>query len=156
MDSNSNIDPEMTNLFQEREDPSMSILLYNEKVIDHFSNPRNVGELSEERANGFSITGDPACGDQLHLWLEIKSGTIKDIKFKTFGCPGAIATSSMMTVLAKGKTIEEAKKITDDEIIDALSGIPARKKHCSLLGVMALQNAIGDYEIRTKSGMENR
>ncbi|UCH96144.1 MAG: iron-sulfur cluster assembly scaffold protein [Candidatus Aminicenantes bacterium] len=122
------------------------VLFYNETVMDHFLNPRNVGEMSEGEANGFSLTGDPACGDQMMLWIKVASGRIIDIKFKSFGCPGAIATSSMMTVLARGKTIEQAKKMTDDDVIAALGGLPEHKKHCSLLGVGALHDAIKDYE----------
>ena len=121
---------------------------YNLNVMDHFLNPRNIGELSESEYNGFSITGDSSCGDQLYLWIKVETNRIKDIKFKSFGCPGAIATSSMMTVLVKGKTIDEAKKITDKDVIEALGGIPNPKKHCSLLGITALHQAIIDYENR--------
>jgi nitrogen fixation NifU-like protein len=127
------------------------VLYYNDVVMDHVQNPRNVGEMPDGEADGFSITGDPACGDQLYLWIKVESAKIIDIKFKTFGCPGAISTSSMLTVLAKGKSIEEAKKITDDDVIEALGGIPERKKHCSLLAVNALHDAIQDYE-RKQSG----
>lgn len=127
------------------------ILFYNETVIDHFTNPRNVGEMSEEEANGFSLTGDPECGDQMKLWIKVESDNIVDIKFKSFGCPGAIATSSMMTVLAKGKTVEKAMQLTDDDVIEAFGGIPEHKKHCSLLGTNALHAAIQDYEQKQKS-----
>ncbi len=132
------------------ESMSGPVLFYNEIVMDHVNNPQNVGEISEDEADGFSQCGDPACGDVLKLWIKIESGRIADIKFKTFGCPGAISTSSMMTVLAKGKTIKNAKKITDDEVVLALEGIPEQKKHCSLLGVTALHEAIQDYEKKTK------
>ena len=125
------------------------VLYYNETVMDHFSNARNIGEIADEEADGYSLTGDPACGDQLKLWIKVESGHISEIKFKCFGCPGAISTSSMMTVLAKGKTIAEAKQLTDDDVIDALGGIPERKKHCSLLGVSSLHNAVKDYERRS-------
>ncbi len=121
---------------------------YNINVMDHFFNPRNIGELSEDQYNGFSITGDSACGDQLYLWIKVESDRIVDIKFKSFGCPGAIATSSMMTVLAKGRTIEEVKLITDNDVIEALGGIPEPKKHCSLLGITALHQAVSNYERR--------
>lgn len=131
------------------------VLYYNDVVMDHVQNPRNVGEMSAEEADGFSITGDSACGDQLYLWIKVGSGKITDIKFKTFGCPGAISTSSMLTVLAKGRTIEEAKKITDDDVIEALGGIPERKKHCSLLAVTALHDAIQGHE-RKQSGQKAR
>ena len=129
------------------------ILFYNETVVDHFTNPRNVGEMKEDEYDGFSLTGDPECGDQMKLWIKIESGKIADIKFKSFGCPGAIATSSMMTVLGTGKKIEEAKQLTDDDVIEALGGIPEQKKHCSLMGTDALHAAIKDYEQR-KTGPE--
>ena len=122
------------------------ITKYNENVMDHFMSPRNVGEIDDDNVSGFSITGDPECGDQLYLWIKVERDKIIDIKFKLFGCPGAIATSSMMTLIAKGKSIKEAKKITDDDIIENLGGIPENKKHCSLLGVLALQDAIRKYE----------
>ncbi len=140
-------------LYAKEEEPVETmgpVLYYNETVMDHFSNPRNIGNMADEEADGYSLTGDPACGDQLKLWIKVESGRITDIKFKCFGCPGAISTSSMMTVLVKGKTIEEAKKLTDDDVIEALGGIPERKKHCSLLGVTSLHNAIKDYEERQK------
>jgi nitrogen fixation protein NifU and related proteins len=122
------------------------LLFYNEVVIDHFIRPRNVGELPE--ADGFGLVGDPSCGDQMKLWIAVRDGRIAEIVFKSFGCPGAIATSSMLTALAEGKTIAEAKCITDDEVVEALGGIPERKRHCSLLGVRALQSAIEDWEKR--------
>jgi nitrogen fixation NifU-like protein len=122
----------MTDPAEEPEEQSESDLSYNETVMDHFANPRNIGEMAEGEADGFSLTGDPGCGDQLRLWIN--------------GCPGAIASSSMLTVLAMGKTIEEAKRLTDDDVIEALGGIPEQKKHCSLLGVGALHRAIQDYE----------
>jgi nitrogen fixation NifU-like protein len=131
---------------EESETPQGPVLYYNEMVMEHFSNPRNIGEMTAAEADGYSLTGDPACGDQLQLWIKVEDGRIGDIRFKCFGCPGAISTSSMMTVLAKGKTIEEAKELTDDDVIDALGGIPERKKHCSLLGVSSLHNAVEDYE----------
>jgi nitrogen fixation NifU-like protein len=119
---------------------------YNETVLDHFANPRNIGEMTEGEADGFALLGDPSCGDQLRLWIKVQDNKIVDIKFKCFGCPGAIATSSMLTVLAIGKTIEQAKKLTDNDVIIALGGIPDVKKHCSLMGVGALHHAIKDYE----------
>ncbi len=136
---------------QEESDlPEEPVLFYNELVIDHFTNPRNVGEM--EDADGYALIGDPACGDQMKLWIKVRDGRIVDIKFKSFGCPGAIATSSMCTVLALGKTIDEAKKLTDDDIIAALEGIPVHKEHCSLMGVNALQVAIRDYEKNQAAG----
>ncbi len=124
------------------------VLFYNEDVIDHFTNPRNAGELSESETDGYGLVGDPSCGDQMKLWISVKLERIDKIAFKSFGCPGAIATSSMLTDLAKGKSIEDAKHITDDDVVEALGGIPERKKHCSLLGVQALQAAIKDWETR--------
>jgi nitrogen fixation NifU-like protein len=122
------------------------ILFYNNAVIEHFTNPRNVGELPESETDGYGLVGDPSCGDQMKLWISIRGGKIEKIAFKSFGCPGAIATSSMLTDLAKGRTIEEAKCLTDDDVVEALGGIPERKKHCSLLGVLALRAAIADWE----------
>lgn len=120
------------------------VFFYNKVVLDHFTNPRNIGEMAEGEADGFSIGGDSSCGDQMELWIKVKANKIVDIKFKCFGCPGAIATSSMMTVLARGKTITEAKGLTDDDVIEALGGLPEQKKHCSLLGISALHEAIKD------------
>lgn len=132
---------------QNEEEPELSegpVLFYNELVVDHFSNPRNVGEIPD--ANGYALVGDPSCGDQMKLWIKVKEERICDIKFQSFGCPGAIATSSMATVLALGKTIAEARKLTDDDVILALGGIPENKRHCSLMGINALLAAIDDYE----------
>jgi len=127
------------------------ILFYNDIVLEHFTNPRNVGKLKRRDTDGFALVGDPACGDQMKLWISVKANRIHDIAFQSFGCPGAIATSSMLTELAKGQSIEEAKRITDDDVVEALGGIPARKRHCSLLGVQALLEAISDYESRQSS-----
>jgi len=124
--------------------PEGPLLFYNELVIDHFTNPRNVGEMDD--ADGYALIGDPSCGDQMKLWIKVREGRIAAIKFKSFGCPGAIATSSMCTVMAVGKTIAEAKQLTDDDIITALGGIPEHKAHCSLMGSHALLEAIRDYE----------
>jgi len=131
------------------------VLFYNEVVIDHFMNPRNVGELDEGNTDGFGLVGDPSCGDQMKLWITVRAGRIAEIAFKSFGCPGAIATSSMLTALAESKTIEEARSITDDDVIEALGGIPEKKRHCSLLGVRALLAAIEDWE-RRRDGKEGR
>jgi len=132
------------------------ILFYNENVIDHFTNPRNVEELSESETDGYGLVGDPSCGDQMKLWISVKSERIEKIAFKSFGCPGAIATSSMLTELAKGRSIDAAKCITDDDVVEALGGIPERKKHCSLLGVLALQAAIKDWEGRQSADKEKK
>lgn len=139
---NCNVDPAF---------PQGPVLFYNEVVIDHFMNPRNVGELSPAETDGFGIVGDASCGDQMKLWIGVQNGRIAKIAFKSFGCPGAIATSSMLTVFAEGRTIEEARSITDDDVIVGLGGIPEHKRHCSLLGVRALQAALDDRERRGKS-----
>ncbi len=131
---------------KQKEEPAQHggpLLFYNDLVIDHFTNPRNVGEL--EIPDGKVIVGDPSCGDQMMVSVRIIDNRIADIKFKSYGCPGAIATSSMMTELAKGKTIEEALTLTDDDVIIALGGIPEQKKHCSLMGVTGLQGVLKDY-----------
>jgi nitrogen fixation protein NifU and related proteins len=140
------------------EEPSYSgpVLFYNESVIDHFVNPRNVGELPESETDGYGLVGDPSCGDQMKLWISVQAGRIEKIAFKSYGCPGAIATSSMLTHLANGKPVEEAKRITDDDVIEALGGIPERKKHCSLLGVLALQAAIKNWEASQSGNTEEK
>ncbi|HAE20747.1 MAG TPA: iron-sulfur cluster assembly scaffold protein [Spirochaetaceae bacterium] len=125
------------------------VLYYTDEVIDHFSQPRNVGELPREDTDGYACIGDPGCGDEMKLWIGVRDGIIGKIAFKSYGCPGAIATSSMLTELAKGKAIEEAAAISDDDVINALGGIPENKKHCSLLGVQALQAALADYRARS-------
>ena len=119
------------------------VLFYNDLVIDHFTNPRNVGEL--KNPDGQVVLGDPACGDQTTLTVKIENNRIVDIKFKSNGCTGAIATSSMVTELAKGKSVEEALKLTDDDVVIALGGMPEEKKLCSLMGVAGLQGALEDY-----------
>jgi len=123
------------------------LLFYNDLVVDHFTNPHNVGEL--KNPDGRAVVGDPSCGDQMQVEIKVKNDFIVDIKFKSYGCPGAIATSSMMTALAKGKSIEEAKKLTDDDVVIALGGVPERKRHCSLMGVTGLLEAINDYLKKT-------
>lgn len=119
------------------------VLFYNDLVIDHFTNPRNVGEL--KNPDGQVVLGDPTCGDQTTLTVKIENNRIVDIKFKSNGCTGAIATSSMVTELAKGKTVEEALKLTDDDVVIALGGMPEEKNLCSLMGVAGLQGALEDY-----------
>jgi nitrogen fixation NifU-like protein len=101
--------------------------------------------------DGYSLVGDPECGDQMKLWIKVENNQIKDIKFKSFGCPGAIATSSMTTVLAKGKLLDEAKRLSDDDVVEAFEGIPDHKKHCSMMGIHALHAAIRDYEQKQNS-----
>ena len=124
------------------------VLFYNDVVLDHFTNPRNVGELKATQSDGFALVGDALCGDQMKLWVSVRSDRIAKIAFKSYGCPGAISTSSMLTELAEGRTVAEALDITDDDVIEALGGIPEHKKHCSLLGVRALQAALEDYKQR--------
>lgn len=128
------------------------ILYYSEQVIDHFRNPRNVGELPPEETDGYAKVGDAGCGDEMELWLSVRDGRIAKISFKSYGCPGAISTSSMITVLAAGKKIEEALSISDDDVVEALGGIPENKKHCSLLGVQALRAAIATYAEGRREG----
>ncbi len=122
--------------------------LFTDKVIEHFMTPRNCGTLPD--ANGEGSFGDPDCGDYLTIQIKVKDNYIEDIKFLVFGCTAAIASSSMTTVLAIGKTLEEAMKITDKDISDALDGLPESKLHCSVLGATALKNAIEDYIIKNK------
>jgi nitrogen fixation NifU-like protein len=120
--------------------------MYSDKVMDHFANPRNVGEIKD--ADGVGKVGNPQCGDVMWLYIKVKDDIITDIKFKTFGCGAAIATSSMITELAKGKTVEEAKKISRQDVADSLDGLPPVKMHCSNLASDALREAIKDYEAK--------
>ena len=124
--------------------------MYSEKVIEYFQNPRNMGEISQ--ADGIGTAGNPVCGDIMRLYITVKDGVIADIKFKTFGCAAAIATSSMLTELVKGKTIEEALAVTNKTVADALHGLPPAKMHCSMLAEEALRAAIEDY--RKKQAMK--
>ena len=115
-------------------------MAYTDKVMDHFANPRNVGEIPD--ADGIGEVGNPVCGDIMKMYLKIDNGVITDIKFKTFGCGAAIATSSVSTEMIKGKTIEEALKITNKQVIDQLGGLPPAKIHCSVLAEQAVKAAI--------------
>ncbi|HEX08598.1 MAG TPA: Fe-S cluster assembly scaffold protein NifU [Thermoplasmatales archaeon] len=127
--------------------------MYSEKVIEHFRNPRNMGEMKD--ADGVGTVGNPVCGDLMTIYIKVKDNKIVDIKFKTFGCAAAIATSSMITELAKGKTLEEAMKITRKDVADELDGLPPIKMHCSNLAADALHAAIKDYwekQKKKKSG----
>ncbi len=117
--------------------------MYTDKVMDHFKNPRNQGVI--EDADAIGQEGNPTCGDVMKIYLKIKDNKIKDIKFETLGCAAAIAVSSALTELVKGKTLDEALKITKDSIVNDLGGLPVQKIHCSMLGVDALQAAIKDY-----------
>jgi nitrogen fixation NifU-like protein len=123
--------------------------MYSDKVMEHFKNPRNMGEILN--ADGVGTVGNPVCGDLMTMYIKIKDDRIVDIKFKTYGCGAAIATSSMTTELAKGKTLEEATKITRASVADSLGGLPKVKMHCSNLAADALHAAIEDY--REKNNM---
>ena len=118
--------------------------MYTEKVMDHFSNPRNVGEI--EDANGVGEVGNASCGDIMKIYLKVEDNIIKDVKFKTFGCGAAIATSSMVTEMAIGKTIDEALVLTNQAVAEALDGLPPAKMHCSNLAADALHEAIKNYK----------
>ncbi len=118
-------------------------MLYSEKVMDHFRNPRNVGEI--ENADGVGEVGNAKCGDIMKMYLKIEDGIIVDVKFETFGCGSAIATSSMATELIKGKKVEEALSLTNQAVVEALDGLPAHKIHCSVLAEEAVRAAIKDY-----------
>ena len=116
---------------------------YSEKVMDHFMNPRNVGEI--ENADGVGTVGNAKCGDIMKIYLKIDNDIITDCKFKTFGCGAAIATSSMATELIKGRTVEEALSLTNSAVVEALEGLPAVKVHCSVLAEEAVKSALADY-----------
>ncbi len=118
--------------------------MYTEKVMDHFSNPRNVGEI--EDANGVGEVGNASCGDIMKIFLKVEGDVIQDVKFKTFGCGAAIATSSMVTEMAIGKTLDEALVLTNQAVAEALDGLPPAKMHCSNLAADALHEAIKDYK----------
>jgi nitrogen fixation NifU-like protein len=124
--------------------------MYSDKVMDHFTNPRNVGEIKD--ASGIGEVGNPQCGDIMRIYLEVEDNIIKDVKFKTFGCGAAIASSSMATELIKGKTIDEAWELTNRAVVEALEGLPPVKLHCSVLAEEAIHKAINDY--RVKQGLE--
>jgi len=121
---------------------------YSEKVMEHFKNPRNVGEM--ENPDGVGHVGNPVCGDIMELYIKVKDGIVVDAKFKTFGCGAAIATSSMVTEMVKGKSLEEALKISNKAVAEALDGLPAVKMHCSVLAEEALKKAIADYSNKSK------
>lgn len=122
--------------------------MYSKKVMDHFMNPRNVGEIRD--ADGVGEVGNPICGDIMTFYIKVKDGIITDIKFKTFGCGAAIAVSSMVSEMAKGKSIQEAMKITNRSVVNELEGLPNQKLHCSNLGADALHKAIENYISKEK------
>ena len=125
----------------------MAGISYSKKVMDHFMNPRNVGEI--ESPDGYGKVGNPVCGDLMEIFIRVKEDRVEEIKFRTFGCASAIAVSSMVTEMAKGMSLEEAMKITRDDVADELDGLPPQKMHCSNLGADALHASIEDYWIKT-------
>ncbi|MHB0870488.1 MAG: Fe-S cluster assembly scaffold protein NifU [Chloroflexota bacterium] len=120
--------------------------MYSDLVMEHFSNPRNVGEIPD--ADGVGLEGNPVCGDVMKIYIKVEDGRIADVKFKTFGCGAAIATSSMVTEMVKGKTLDEALQVSNKVVADALGGLPPVKMHCSNLAADALHKAIEDYRSR--------
>ncbi|MBW1700165.1 MAG: Fe-S cluster assembly scaffold protein NifU [Deltaproteobacteria bacterium] len=122
--------------------------MYSEKVMEHFSNPRNAGEIPN--ADGVGEVGNPVCGDMMTFYIKVKDDIITDVKFKTFGCVAAISVSSMVSEMAKGKTLKEAETITNKSVAAALDGLPKQKLHCSNLGAEALARAIEDYRKRAE------
>lgn len=124
--------------------------MYSEKVMEHFTHPRNVGEIGD--ADGIGEVGNPVCGDMMSFYIKVKDDRIEDIKYKTFGCVAAIAVSSTVSEMAKGKTLDEARAITKKAAAEALDGLPKEKMHCSNLGAKALSKAIEDYEERRQDG----
>ncbi len=125
-------------------------MMYSEKVMDHFRNPRNVGEIPD--ANGIGEVGNPKCGDIMKIYLKVENDRVKDVKFQTFGCGSAVASSSIATELIMGKTLEEAWKLTNVAVAEALDGLPPVKMHCSVLAEQAIHKAINDY--RKNSGLK--
>lgn len=121
-------------------------MIYSDKVMDHFTNPRNIGELDD--ANGIGEIGNAKCGDIMKMYLRINNNIVEDVRFKTFGCGAAIATSSIATELIKGKSIEEVLKLTNKAVVEALDGLPPAKIHCSVLAEQAIKTAVADYYTR--------
>ena len=128
--------------------------VYSEKVMDHLMHPRNVGEI--ENADGIGEEGNPVCGDMMTFYIKVKDNHLEDVKFKTFGCGAAIAVSSMVSEMAKGKTLDEALKITPALVAEELQGLPKNKYHCSNLGAQALHKAIEDYLSKQKAQGEKK
>ena len=127
--------------------------MYSGKVMEHFSNPRNIGEI--KNADGIGEVGNPVCGDMMSFYIKVEDGKISDIKYKTFGCVAAIAVSSMVSEMAKGKTLEKAKTISKQSVAESLDGLPKEKLHCSNLGADALAKAIEDFENKKKDRSSN-
>lgn len=127
-------------------------MLYSEKVMDHFRNPRNVGQI--ENADGIGEVGNAKCGDIMRMYIKVDDNIITDVKFMTFGCGSAIATSSMATELIKGKSVDEAVKLTNSAVVEALDGLPAYKYHCSVLAEEAVKSAVEDYHKRQEAKNE--
>jgi len=125
-------------------------MIYSDKVMDHFANPRNVGTLAD--ADGVGQVGNPVCGDMMTFYIKVKDGRLSDIKFQTFGCGAAIAVSSMVSEMAKGKTLDEAMAITNEKVAEELGGLPKNKMHCSNLGADALHEAIANYRQKSSPG----
>jgi nitrogen fixation protein NifU and related proteins len=128
--------------------------VYNEKVMDHFMNPRNVGEIKD--ADGVGEEGNPVCGDMMTMYIKVKDDRLEDIKFKTFGCGSAIAVSSIVSEIAKGMTLDEAMKLTPAQVVDELGGLPKQKLHCSNLGAQALHRAIDNYRAKKAAAAGER
>ena len=131
-------------------DEPAGYLVYNETILDHFKNPRYIGEI--ENPDGKALVGDPRCGDHIRLYLKIEGDKIVDIRYKVFGCAAAIAATSILTELVLNKDLDDALAITDDDVIEAAGGVPARKAHCSLLGVVGLQTALAEYFLKKEKG----
>jgi nitrogen fixation NifU-like protein len=134
----------------EEAEESSGYLVYNETIIEHFKNPRHIGEI--ENPDGMALVGDPRCGDHIRLYLKIEGDKIVDIRYKVFGCAAAIATTSILSELVINKDLDDALAITDDDVIEAAGGIPARKAHCSLLGVVGLHTALAEYFLKKEKG----
>ncbi|MEW6684643.1 MAG: Fe-S cluster assembly scaffold protein NifU [Candidatus Edwardsbacteria bacterium] len=126
--------------------------MYSEKVMEHFKNPRNMGEM--ENPDGVGIAGNPVCGDVMKIMIKVNNGRIVDVRFQTFGCGAAIATSSMVTEMVKGKTLQEALQVSNKTVVEALGGLPPVKMHCSVLAEDGIKAAINDYLARRKQAKE--
>lgn len=139
-------------MYQHNQGPeeTTDYLTYNQTILNHFKNPRYIGEI--EDPDGSAVVGDPNCGDQIRLYLKIQDDKITDIRYKVFGCAAAIATTSILSELVINKGLDDALAITDDDVIEAAGGIPTRKAHCSLLGVVGLHTALAEYLLKKEKG----